>query len=115
MHRSSGRGALLASATISILASAQAQERQAHFRQTHQHTSWSLDAYIIGNTVTGPEEAYQYSMGQPIKHPAGYDVTEPRGSKLPLLADAAEKSNRTKHLRGTTLQEDATKSAGGLS
>jgi hypothetical protein len=49
-------------------------DRDAYFGQTHQHTSWSLDAYIIGNTVTGPEEAYQYSMGQTIKHPAGYDV-----------------------------------------
>jgi hypothetical protein len=53
---------------------AAAQERHAYFGQTHQHTSWSLDAYIIGNTVTGLEEAYQYSMGQVIKHPAGYDV-----------------------------------------
>lgn len=51
-----------------------AQEREAFFGQTHQHTSWSLDAYILGNTMTGPEEAYQYSMGQTIKHPAGYDV-----------------------------------------
>jgi len=49
-------------------------ERNAYFGQTHQHTSWSLDAYIIGNTVTGPAEAYQYSIGQPIKHPAGYEV-----------------------------------------
>jgi hypothetical protein len=55
-------------------APAAAQERHAYFGQTHQHTSWSLDAYIIGNTVTGPAEAYQYSMGQVIKHPAGYDV-----------------------------------------
>jgi hypothetical protein len=53
---------------------ASAQELHAYFGQTHQHTSWSLDAYIIGNTVTGPEEAYQYSMGQTIKHPAGFDV-----------------------------------------
>ncbi|WP_340109979.1 DUF3604 domain-containing protein [Pikeienuella sp. HZG-20] len=45
-----------------------------YFGQTHQHTSWSLDAYILGNTVTGPEEAYQYSMGRVVKHPAGYDV-----------------------------------------
>lgn len=49
-------------------------ERNAYFGQTHLHTSWSLDAYILGNTVAGPEEAYQYAMGQTIKHPAGYDV-----------------------------------------
>lgn len=61
-------------ASILISASAFAQDRNAYFGQTHQHTSWSLDAYILGNTVTGPAEAYQYSMGQPIKHPAGYEV-----------------------------------------
>lgn len=61
-------------ALVRIVGSAQAQDRNAYFGQTHQHTSWSLDAYILGNTVTGPEEAYQYSMGQTIKHPAGYDI-----------------------------------------
>jgi len=45
-------------------------ERNAYFGQTHQHTSWSLDAYIIGNTLAGPEESYKYAIGQPIKHPA---------------------------------------------
>ena len=75
MRLPNGKAALLGSAaTFLVLASAEAQERQAYFGQTHQHTSWSLDAYIIGNTVTGPEEAYQYSMGQTIKHPAGFDV-----------------------------------------
>lgn len=70
------RKTFLLSSTILVVAAtpAAAQERHAYFGQTHQHTSWSLDAYIIGNTVTGPAEAYQYSMGQTIKHPAGYDV-----------------------------------------
>jgi Protein of unknown function (DUF3604) len=49
-------------------------ERNAYFGQTHLHTSWSPDAYIFGNTVTGPAEAYQYATGQPIRHPAGYEV-----------------------------------------
>jgi Protein of unknown function (DUF3604) len=49
-------------------------DRNAYFGQTHSHTSWSLDAYIIGNHITGPEEAYKFSLGQPIKHPAGFDV-----------------------------------------
>ena len=57
-----------------FVGAAVAQERNVYFGQTHQHTSWSLDAYILGNTVTGPEQAYQYSLGQTIKHPAGYDV-----------------------------------------
>ena len=70
------RSVLLVATSASLLSVsfAIAQDRNAYFGQTHQHTSWSLDAYILGNTVTGPEEAYQYSMGQTIKHPAGYDV-----------------------------------------
>lgn len=63
---------LVALALISGAASA--QDRHAYFGQTHQHTSWSLDAYIIGNTVTGPADAYKYSMGEVIKHPAGYNI-----------------------------------------
>ena len=51
-----------------------APQREAFFGQTHSHTSWSLDAYIIGNHITGPEEAYKFSLGQPIKHPAGFEV-----------------------------------------
>jgi hypothetical protein len=69
------RLALVAAVTItSALAQEANPERNAYFGQTHQHTSWSPDAYIFGNTVTGPEEAYQYSIGLPIKHPAGYMV-----------------------------------------
>src|ERR1700752_2124388 len=59
--------------TATVLAQG-APQREAFFGQTHSHTSWSLDAYIIGNHVTGPEDAYKFSLGQPIKHPAGFAV-----------------------------------------
>jgi Protein of unknown function (DUF3604) len=49
-------------------------ERNAYFGETHLHTSWSFDAYIFGNHLTGPAEAYQYAKGQTIKHPLGYDI-----------------------------------------
>jgi Protein of unknown function (DUF3604) len=49
-------------------------DRDAYFGQTHSHTSWSVDAYLIGNHLTTPEDAYKYSLGQPVKHPAGFDV-----------------------------------------
>jgi hypothetical protein len=48
--------------------------RDAYFGQTHSHTSWSIDAYLIGNHITGPEDAYKYSMGLPVKHPMGFEV-----------------------------------------
>lgn len=49
-------------------------ERKAYFGETHVHTSWSFDAYIFGNHITGPADAYKYAKGEPIKHPLGYDV-----------------------------------------
>jgi hypothetical protein len=49
-------------------------ERDAFFGQTHSHTSWSIDAYLIGNHIAGPEEAYKYSLGMPVKHPMGFEV-----------------------------------------
>ena len=42
--------------------------------ETHQHTSWSFDAYIFGNHLTGPADAYKYWKGETIKHPLGYDI-----------------------------------------
>jgi hypothetical protein len=49
-------------------------ERQAFFGETHVHTSWSLDAFALGNTLTTPADAYKYFQGEPIKHPLGFDV-----------------------------------------
>jgi uncharacterized protein DUF3604 len=49
-------------------------DRDAYFGETHVHTSWSLDAFAIGNIVTNPGDAYKYFKGEPIKHPLGYEV-----------------------------------------
>ncbi len=49
-------------------------ERDAYFGETHVHTSWSFDAFIFGNHVTGPADAYKYAKGETIKHPLGYDI-----------------------------------------
>src|SRR5262249_30331507 len=49
-------------------------ERNAYFGEEHIHTSWSVDAWLFGNRLTGPDEAYKYAQGQTIKHPLGYDV-----------------------------------------
>src|SRR5215510_6281334 len=63
-------------ALSSLAASALAQEknpdRDAYFGETHVHTSWSLDAWLFGNRITGPADAYKYFKGEPIKHPLGY-------------------------------------------
>ena len=49
-------------------------DKNAYFGETHVHTSWSLDAFAIGNTLTTPGDAYKYFKGEPIKHPLGYEV-----------------------------------------
>jgi Protein of unknown function (DUF3604) len=49
-------------------------ERNAYFGEEHIHTSWSVDAWIFGNRITGPDDAYKYAQGQTIKHPLGYDI-----------------------------------------
>jgi len=49
-------------------------QRNAYFGETHVHTSWSIDAFTIGNTLLTPADAYKYFKGEPIKHPMGYDV-----------------------------------------
>src|SRR5882724_13031482 len=49
-------------------------ERDAYFGETHVHTSWSLDAWLFGNRITDPGDAYKYFKGEPIKHPLGFEV-----------------------------------------
>ena len=49
-------------------------DRNAYFGEEHIHTSWSVDAWLMGNRITGPDEALKYAQGQTIKHPMGYDI-----------------------------------------
>src|SRR5215472_5912975 len=71
--------AIISALTLSALAaSAFAQEknpdRNAYFGDEHIHTSWSVDAWLMGNRITGPGEALKYAQGETIKHPLGYDI-----------------------------------------
>jgi len=61
-------------AAAPALAQTKNPDREAYFGETHVHTSWSLDAWLIGNRLTDPGDAYKYFKGEPIKHPLGYDV-----------------------------------------
>ena len=49
-------------------------QRDVFFGETHVHTSWSFDAYIFGNHITSPADAYKYALGEPIDHPLGYKI-----------------------------------------
>ena len=72
-------GALLAVGWLGLaaapaLAQTKNPDREAYFGETHVHTSWSLDAWLIGNRLTDPGDAYKYFKGEPIKHPLGFEV-----------------------------------------
>jgi hypothetical protein len=49
-------------------------DKDAFYGETHVHTSWSLDAWLFGNHITGLADAYKHFMGETIKHPLGYDI-----------------------------------------
>ena len=49
-------------------------DRNAYFGEEHIHTSWSVDAWLMGNRLTGPADALHYAQGETIKHPLGYDI-----------------------------------------
>jgi len=47
--------------------------RRALFGDLHIHTRYSFDAYIFG-TRTTPDDAYRFSRGDGIQHPAGFEM-----------------------------------------
>src|SRR5512133_1722349 len=84
----------------SLAASAFAQEknadRNAYFGEEHIHTSWSVDAWLFGNRVTGPDDALKYAQGQTIKHPLGYDIKIDTPMDFMGVADHSESVGVTK-------------------
>jgi len=49
-------------------------DRNAYFGDEHIHTSWSVDAWVMGNRLTGPGDALKYAQGETLKHPMGFDI-----------------------------------------
>jgi hypothetical protein len=53
-----------------LLASAAgAQETNLYWGDTHLHTSYSPDAYLMQNRSADPDTAYRYARGYPVVHP----------------------------------------------
>jgi hypothetical protein len=47
----------------------QVRNTEVFFGDTHLHTSYSPDAYLMGNRSADPDTAYRYAKGQPVVHP----------------------------------------------
>jgi hypothetical protein len=67
--------AMCLAARGALLAQERNPERNVYFGEQHVHTSWSFDAFAFGDTMTGPEEFYQYALGKPTLHPGGFKQT----------------------------------------
>ena len=72
--------AMLVSLTMSAamglgpaMAADAAKDRQVLFGETHLHTALSFDSYIFGNR-NSPDDAYRYTKGEAITHPAGFEM-----------------------------------------
>lgn len=46
-----------------------AEQKQLLWGDTHLHTSYSVDAFFLGNQIAGPDTAYRWAKGQPVIHP----------------------------------------------
>ena len=77
-----------ASAAGASAAAGPPAERQAWFGDLHIHTRYSYDAFVFG-TRAGPDEAYEFAKGNPIQHPAGFDLQLDRPLDFQGVADHA--------------------------
>ena len=75
---------LCAALAVPVPAAAAEAERNAYFGDLHVHTKYSADAYGFG-ARNGPDEAYAFARGAPLRHPSG-QVIRMRSAPLDFLA-----------------------------
>lgn len=59
--------AFIAFSSASLYAVDSNPEKDVYFGTTHAHSSWSIDAYGVGNQNSGPEDGYRFARGDAVK------------------------------------------------
>ena len=55
--------------TAEDTSSAVAEDTKLYWGDTHLHTSYSFDAFTLGNRTADPDTAYRFAKGMPVVHP----------------------------------------------
>ncbi len=55
--------------TLILSVNLHATDKQVYWGDTHLHTSYSGDAFAVGNEVITPDLAYRFAKGLPVSHP----------------------------------------------
>jgi hypothetical protein len=56
-------------AMVAVVVTANAAGKQLLWGDTHLHSSYSADAFMVGNRSADPDVAYRYAKGEPVIHP----------------------------------------------
>jgi hypothetical protein len=83
--------ALLGLLFSNVSAGEESSSTYLYWGDTHVHSSFSGDAYALGNTTVDPDTAYRYARGLPVIHPYNrVRVQIPRPLDFMVVADHAE-------------------------
>jgi hypothetical protein len=65
-------------------------DREVFFGTTHAHSSWSIDAFGLGNQQSGPEDGYRFARGEAVSHMGGPKVRLRQPLDFFCMTDHAE-------------------------
>jgi len=65
-------------------------ERDVYFGTTHGHSSWSIDAFALGNQKYGPEDGYRFARGEAVTHMGGPKVQLKQPLDFFMMTDHSE-------------------------